>query len=84
VKRVRFIPHAEDALFERTIDRNWVMETLLSPERLEADPAYPSRMRAFRRIPQFGNRWLRVVYDTAPEELQVVTAFFDRGAGRQG
>ena len=58
------------------------METLRKPERLEADPVMPGRQRAFRRIPQFGNRWLRVVYDTTADDVLVVTTFFDRRAGR--
>jgi hypothetical protein len=83
VRRVRFIPHAETALLERGIERDWIIDTVLNPERLEEDPACPGRKRAFRRIPEFGNRWLRVAYDTAPDELQVITAFFDRRAGRR-
>jgi hypothetical protein len=83
VKRVRFIAHAEAALLERGIARDWVMDTVLNPEHLEEDPACSGRKRAFRRIPEFGNRCLRVAYDTAPDELQVVTAFFDRRGGRR-
>jgi hypothetical protein len=83
VKRVRFIPHAEAALLERGIARDWIMDTVLNPEHLEEDTACSGRKRAFRRIPEFGNRCLRVAYDTAPDELQVVTAFFDRRGGRR-
>jgi hypothetical protein len=38
------------------------------------------RFDAFRNSE---NRWLRVAYDTVPDELQVITAFFDRRAGRR-
>jgi uncharacterized protein YuzE len=54
VRRVRFIPHAETALLERGIERDWIIDTMLNPERLEEDPACPGRKRAFRRIPEFG------------------------------
>jgi hypothetical protein len=50
--------------------------------RLEQDPDMVQRSRAFGRIKEFGDRWLRVVYETEGDVVTVVTTFFDRNAGR--
>jgi hypothetical protein len=68
VKRVRFIPHAEQRLSKRRIERQWAIETILLPEQVETDVVRPHRKRALRRLPERGNRWL-------------VTIFLDRDAG---
>ena len=81
MKEVVFSQHGEEALRLRQIEREWVMAALKSPELQEFDPV-PRRMRAFRRIPQFGNRWLRVVYEEDDDRWLVVTAFFDRRTER--
>ena len=81
MKNVRFTRHAEDALAERRIARDWVFRCLREPERVDADPIGRKRSRAFKRIPEFGNRWLRVIYEESLEEVMVVTVFFDRRAG---
>lgn len=80
--RHTFTPHAEQMLIERGIERDWVLETVRNPERVEADPSKTGRSRAFRRVPENDNRWLRVVFDGSEYEIVVVTVFFDRGAGR--
>jgi hypothetical protein len=82
VKEVVLTPHAELMLRERGIDRAWVLQTIHAPERSDADPAKAGRVRAFRRVPEYEGRWLRVVYEEAVDRTIVVTAFFDRGAGR--
>lgn len=79
MREVVFSRHAEEALRLRQIERDWVLEALSSPDYLEADPS-PRRLRDFRRISQFGNRWLRVVYEEDSDRQVVVTAFFDRRA----
>jgi len=83
VRRVRFIPHAETALLERGIERDWIIDTMLirnASKKILPAPAANGRFDAFRNSE---NRWLRVAYDTVPDELQVITAFFDRRAGRR-
>jgi hypothetical protein len=74
--------HAEEAIRERFISRSWVIQTLEAPEWHEDDP-FPGRKRLFRRIPEFGNRVLRVVYEDIGDERHIVTLFFDRKAGRE-
>ncbi len=78
----RFSRHAETALREREIKQEWVQRVLETPMRLEQDPIVPQRSRAFWRIQEFGDRWLRVVYETDGDVVTVVTAFFDRNAER--
>ncbi|MEO5364604.1 MAG: hypothetical protein H7838_13415 [Magnetococcus sp. DMHC-8] len=58
-----------------TIAIDWVRQTASQPEyrRLQAD----GRWRCWRRIPEAGDRWLRVVL---LEDGQTIhNAFFDRG-----
>jgi hypothetical protein len=83
MKRISWSAHAREALVERGIHEDWITRTLVDPERLEPDELRPPRLRAFRRIPEFGDRWLRVVYVEQPDEYRIVTVFFDRQAGRQ-
>jgi hypothetical protein len=76
--RLVFSKHAEEMLVERNIDRAWVAATISDPEAIEPDPIRPGVMRAFRRIPEHGNRSLRVAYVATGDTIRVVTAFFDR------
>lgn len=73
--------HATEMAAERAIKEAWIRETLHSPTRVENDPRIGGRKRAFRRIPEFGNRWLRVAYVEETDVIRVLTAFFDRRAG---
>jgi hypothetical protein len=73
-----FTRHAEDMLRERGLDPDWIAITIANPETLEPDPDQPSLLRAFRRIPERGGRYLRVVYEVTESETRVITAFFDR------
>jgi hypothetical protein len=77
-KRVEFTQHALTVMAERRIAQEWVSRTLASPEWTESDPTNPGLKRAFRRIPEFGDRVLRVVYYESDAEWRVVTEFFDR------
>ena len=73
-----FTQHAEDMLHERGIDRAWVEAAVRDPETLEPDPQRPGVFRAYRRIPERGDRVLRVVYTATGDSLRVLTVFFDR------
>jgi hypothetical protein len=53
--------------------------TIDEPTIRRPDPDRPRRVRAYRRIPEFGARWLRGVYEDEGAERIVITAFFDRG-----
>jgi hypothetical protein len=66
-------------LVERNIERSWVELTVTDPESIERDAKRPHVLRAFRRIPERGDRWLRVAYARAGSSVKIVTVFFDRG-----
>jgi hypothetical protein len=76
--RIIFTQHAEDMLIERAIDRAWVEATIAAPETVETDSKRPEVLRAFRRIPERGGRYLRVCYALAGDAIRIVTVFFDR------
>ena len=70
--------HARKALEERGIQIEWVERTLFAPECVLPDPADTTVKRYFRRVPEFGERVLRVAVNTAVEPNRVVSVFFDR------
>jgi hypothetical protein len=49
-----------------------------APELVLPDPDDVSIERRFRRIPEFGDRVLRVAVNTAVEPKRIVSVFFDR------
>jgi hypothetical protein len=68
--------HFGDMLNERGIEREWVDRTIREPKRTEE---HDDGTRHFiRQIPEFGNRWLRVVVNVTTRPERRVTAFFDR------
>lgn len=70
--------HARHVLEEREISMEWLERTLNHPEFKMSDPNEPHLERRYRRIPEFGNRVLRVVVNTTVEPVRVVSVFFDR------
>jgi hypothetical protein len=73
--------HSRTSLQERGIEERWVVKTLDNPDWKEPDPR-PDCVRAFRTISEQNNRILRAVYVETPQEIRVITAFFDRDAKR--
>ncbi len=55
--------HARKRMQQERIAEAWVAETIRNPEFVRPDLVYPHRTNAFRRIPDLGNRWIRVVYE---------------------
>ena len=70
--------HARKVLQERGIDVRWMERTLDSPEWTTPEPNDPAIERRFRRIPEYGNRVLRVAVNVTVEPNRVVSVFFDR------
>jgi hypothetical protein len=70
--------HAQDALQKRQIALAWMERALSTPEVTEADRADPDLEHRLARIPEFGNRVLRVIVNGKKTPPIVVTAFFDR------
>lgn len=70
--------HAQTVIAERSIDPEWIERVLAKPERIANDESDPVLRHAIGRIPEYGNRVLRVVYNGSVEPVRVVTAYFDR------
>jgi hypothetical protein len=70
--------HAALVLAERGISTAWVARVLEHPERTEPDRTDSELMHALGRIPEFGNRVLRVIYNHTTVPKRIVTAYFDR------
>ncbi len=68
--------HFADMLREREIKREWVNGAIMNPDRTED---HNGGTRHFiKRIPEFGDRWLRVIVNVNVFPEKRVTAFFDR------
>jgi Domain of unknown function (DUF4258) len=70
--------HARDALEKRQIAVAWVECVFDAPEATEADPVDPDLEHRLARIPEYGNRVLRVIVNGKTTPPRIVTAFFDR------
>ena len=75
---LRFSKHAVDAIIERMIDRDWIERTIERPMRTHSDDDDPELSHYLLKIPENGNRVLRVVVNTTKTPYEVVTTFFDR------
>ena len=70
--------HAADVMRERLIPKEWVESVVAEPDSREPDPNDPEVERFFRRIPERGDRVLRVAVNTNVAPWRVVSVFFDR------
>jgi hypothetical protein len=70
--------HAATVIAERDISVAWLELALTKPERTERHRIDPVLEHALVRIPERGDRVLRVVYNPSHKPLKVVTAYFDR------
>jgi hypothetical protein len=52
--------------------------TVAGPDAVAPDRHQPDVVLAFRKIPERGNRVLRVVYRLEGDLPRIITAFFDR------
>ncbi len=73
--------HFEDMLSERGIAREWVQRALAEPDNIEEHD--DDTRHYIKQIPEFGNRWLRVVINIVKQPNKGVTAFFDRRLRRK-
>jgi hypothetical protein len=73
-----FSGHAVFAMAERGIPLEWVERVASGPDLRTMDPRNPELERFYGRVPEFGNRILRVVLNTRVEPWRVVSVFFDR------
>jgi len=63
-------------LKERSIPMSLIKPTLAEPEKVE--DRSDGTKHFLRRIPERGNRWLRVIVNISAVPNKAVTAFFDR------
>lgn len=61
----------------------WVARVLAQPLWTESDRADPTVRHALARIPERGDRVLRVAYNASSEPWRIVTVYFDRSAGER-
>lgn len=71
--------HFTDILIERGIKKEWEASVLDSPDRIEERG--DGTRHLIKSIPEFGNRWLRVIVNTTTSPEILITAFFDRRVG---
>ncbi len=76
---LEYTKHALDVMDEREIPVEWIERTVFEPYLRVPDPIDPEVERFFRRIPEYGDRALRVAVNTKVATWRVVSVFFDRG-----
>ena len=74
---MKYTQHFKDMMKERLIQLTWVDMTLNEPEKVDDKP--DGTRHYLRRIPEHGNRWLRIVVNVEAKPNKAVTVFFDRG-----
>jgi len=73
--------HFKDMLSERGIKLEWADRTVQEPEKVED---HDDGTRHFiKQIPEFENRWLRVIVNITVIPEKRITAFFDRRLRRK-
>lgn len=70
--------HARKVLEERGIPLEWMERAFAEPEQTQPDPDDAEVERRFRRIPEFGDRVLRVAVNVTVAPERIVSVFFDR------
>ena len=75
---LEYTKHAVDVMDEREIPVEWIEFVVSEPELRTPDPNDFAVERFFRRIPEQGDRVLRVAVITRAPTWRVVSVFFDR------
>ncbi len=70
--------HAAIAAREREISLDWVKRVMEQPDGIVPDDADAELLHALGKVPEFGDRVLRVVYNHKVQPWKVVTMYFDR------
>jgi hypothetical protein len=69
--------HARDVLAKRRIPLEWVERVLEHPERVQSDENDGDLEHRLARIPEYGNRVLRVIVNRVSIPEKIVTFYFD-------
>ena len=75
---LEYTRHALHVMGERQIRVEWVESAVSEPALRTLDLNDPEVERFFRRIPEHGDRVLRVAVNTRVAPWRVVSVFFDR------
>ena len=75
---LEYTEHALHVMAERSIPIEWVESVIGEPELRMSDPNDSEVERFYRRIPEHGNRVLRVAVNTKDAPWRVATEIFDR------
>ncbi len=78
-----YTKHAREMMVQRNITADWIAKTLSAPEVEGIDATDSTLQFAYKRIPEFDNRWLKVIYKTESLGKKIITVFFDRGMEKQ-
>ena len=68
-----YFPLSRNRPGRKCIKDEWILATANEPDRIEHQPN--GRISHFKRIADFGGRWLRVILD---DENTIHNAYFDR------
>ncbi len=74
--------HAETVIRQRSLDKRWIERAVWEPDWQAADVKDTSVIRLYKQVPENGGRILRVVCVATPEEIRILSVYFDRGARR--
>lgn len=78
---MEYSDHFNNMIKERNIDISWVDITISKPEKKETDDF--GNTHFIKKIPDFGNRYLRVIINENVYPPKGITAFFDRRIRKQ-
>lgn len=70
--------HAQEMLVKRNIPLAWVERAVVAPELRQPDPIDSSLELRFVKIPEHGNRVMKVVVNKLASPERVVSVYFDR------
>lgn len=65
--------------WERNIQVSWLEETLSAPDRCLPLADSHGNTHYLKQMPDFGDRWLRVIVNPNVAPKRIITLFFDRG-----
>ncbi len=68
--------HFRDMMEERGISQEWVDRVLQEPDRTEDHD--DGTKHYLKQIPEYDDRWLRIVVNVQMKPNRLVTPFFDR------
>ena len=70
--------HARNVLEERKIQIAWLERALAAPARVDPKENDPTAESRLIKIPEYGDRVLRVIVNKQIAPMRVVSAYFDR------